>query len=76
MCAAIAEHHKPEEAGGELPANAAGAAVAVADKGDTLQVAFAAGLEPTGSRDPYGLRRAAAGLAAIALDRRLARRPA
>ena len=69
VCAAIAEHHKPEEAGGELPANAAGAAVAVADKGDTLRVAFAAGLEPTGSRDPYGLRRAAAGLAAIALDR-------
>ena len=69
VCAAIAEHHQPEEAGGELPANAAGAAVALADKGDTLQVAFAAGLEPTGSRDPYGLRRAAAGLVAIALDR-------
>ena len=69
VCAAIAEHHKPDESGGELPANAAGAAVAVADKGDTLRVAFAAGLEPTGSRDPYGLRRAAAGLAAIALDR-------
>jgi glycyl-tRNA synthetase beta chain len=69
VCAAIEEHHRPEEAGGELPASAAGAVVALADKGDTIQVAFAAGLEPTGSRDPYGLRRAAAGLAAIALDR-------
>jgi glycyl-tRNA synthetase beta chain len=69
VCAAIAEHHRPDEAGGELPASPAGALVALADKGDTIRVAFAAGLEPTGSRDPYGLRRAAAGLAAIALDR-------
>ena len=70
VCAAIEEHHRPDEAGGELPASPAGAVVALADKGDTIQVAFAAGLEPTGSRDPYGLRRAAAGLVAIALDRR------
>ena len=70
VCAAIEEHHRPDEAGGELPATPAGAVVALADKGDTIQVAFAAGLEPTGSRDPYGLRRAAAGLVAIALDRR------
>ena len=70
VCAAVEEHHRPDEAGGTLPASAAGAAVAVADKGDTISVAFAAGLEPTGSRDPYGLRRAAAGLVAIALDRR------
>jgi glycyl-tRNA synthetase beta chain len=69
VCAAMAEHYRPDEAGGELPAGAAGALVAVADKGDTVRVAFAAGLEPTGSRDPYGLRRAAAGLVAIALDR-------
>jgi glycyl-tRNA synthetase beta chain len=69
VCAAIAEHHKPDEAGGRVPATPAGAALAAADKGDTIQVAFAAGLEPTGSRDPYGLRRAAAGLAAVALDR-------
>jgi glycyl-tRNA synthetase beta chain len=69
VCAAIEEHHRPEEAGGELPASPAGALVALADKGDTIRVAFSAGLEPTGSRDPYGLRRAAAGLAAIALGR-------
>jgi glycyl-tRNA synthetase beta chain len=69
VCAAIAEHHRPDEAGGEVPDSPAGALVALADKGDTIRVAFTAGLEPTGSRDPYGLRRAAAGLVAIALDR-------
>jgi glycyl-tRNA synthetase beta chain len=69
VCAAIDEHHRPEEAGGAPPASPAGAVVALADKGDTVRVAFAAGLEPTGSRDPYGLRRAAAGVVAIALDR-------
>jgi glycyl-tRNA synthetase beta chain len=70
VCTAIAEHYRPDEAGGELPASEAGALVALADKGDTIRIAFTAGLEPTGSRDPYGLRRAAAGLAAIALARR------
>ena len=69
VCAAIEEHHRPREAGGELPASAAGAVLAVADKADTLAVAFRLGLEPTGSRDPFGLRRAAAGIVAIALDR-------
>jgi len=43
--------------------------LALADKADTLAVAFGLGLEPTGSRDPFGLRRAAAGVAAIALAR-------
>jgi glycyl-tRNA synthetase beta chain len=69
VCAAIEEHHRPSEAGGTLPASAAGAVLALADKGDTVAVAFSRGLEPTGSRDPYGLRRAAAGIVAIALDR-------
>ena len=69
VCTAIDEHYRPDEAGGELPATPAGALVSLADKGDTIRVAFAAGLEPTGSRDPYGLRRAAAGLVAIALGR-------
>jgi glycyl-tRNA synthetase beta chain len=70
VCAAIEEHHRPTEAGGELPATGAGAVLAVADKADTLAVAFGLGLEPTGSRDPYGLRRAAAGIVAVVLDRR------
>jgi len=69
VAVAIEEHHRPREAGGELPASAAGAVLALADKADTLAVAFGLGLEPTGSRDPFGLRRAAAGVAAIALAR-------
>jgi glycyl-tRNA synthetase beta chain len=69
VCAAIEEHHRPSEAGGTLPASPAGAVLALADKADTVAVAFSRGLEPTGSRDPYGLRRAAAGIVAIALDR-------
>jgi glycyl-tRNA synthetase beta chain len=69
VCAAIEQHHRPREAGGELPAGEAGAVLSVADKADTLAVAFGRGLEPTGSRDPFGLRRAAAGLVAIALHR-------
>jgi glycyl-tRNA synthetase beta chain len=69
VCRAIAEHHLPTRQGGELPASEAGALLAVADKADTLREAFRLGLQPTGSRDPLGLRRAAAGLVAIALDR-------
>jgi glycyl-tRNA synthetase beta chain len=68
---AIEEHHQPVEAGGSLPASEAGALLAVADKVDTIAVAFALGAQPTGSRDPYGLRRAAAGVVAITLERQL-----
>jgi glycyl-tRNA synthetase beta chain len=69
VCDAVEEHHRPVEAGGTLPAGDAGALLAVADKVDTIAVAFALGAQPTGSRDPYGLRRAAAGVVAVALDR-------
>ncbi len=46
-----------------------GALVALADKLDSLATAFGLGEQPTGSRDPYGLRRAAAGVVSIVLDR-------
>ncbi len=68
---AIGEQFLPDAAGGELPQTAAGALLAVADKLDTLTTTLAIGERPTGSRDPYGLRRAAAGIVAITLDRRL-----
>ena len=71
-CRAIGEQFLPDAAGGALPATTAGAILAVADKLDTLVTALAIGEKPTGSRDPYGLRRAAAGIVAIVLDRRLA----
>ena len=68
---AIGEQFLPAAAGGVLPQTASGALLAVADKLDTLATTLAIGERPTGSRDPYGLRRAAAGIVAIALDRRL-----
>jgi glycyl-tRNA synthetase beta chain len=72
VAAAIGEQYLPDRADGDLPATPAGALVATADKLDTLVTALAIGEVPTGSRDPYGLRRAAAGIVAIALARRLA----
>jgi glycyl-tRNA synthetase beta chain len=66
---AIAEHYMPKGAGAELPASAEGALVALADRIDTLVGCFAASLEPSGSADPYGLRRAAIGVLQILLAR-------
>ena len=66
---AIAEHYLPNRAGGELPASITGAIVGIADRVDTVVGGFAAGLAPTGSADPFGLRRAALGVLAIVLDR-------
>ena len=67
---AIEEHHLPDRGRRRAARpSEAGALLSVADKGDTVAVAFALGAQPTGSRDPYGLRRAAAGIVAIALER-------
>src|SRR5256714_2891495 len=66
VCAAIEEQYLPESAGGPLPETEAGKVLAASDKIDTLAVAFELGHKPTGSRDPYGLRRAAIGLARLA----------
>ncbi len=69
---AIFEHWLPRGADDSLPASAAGALVALADRLDSLTGLFAAGLAPRATADPYGLRRAALGivqiLAARALD--------
>ena len=66
---AIEEHYFPRGQGGALPSTAEGAVVAIADRIDTLVGCFAAGLAPSGSADPFGLRRAAIGTLAILLDR-------
>jgi glycyl-tRNA synthetase beta chain len=71
VCAAIDEHYLPESAGGPLPETEAGRVLSAADKIDNLTVAFALGQRPTGSRDPYGLRRAAIGLCRLALEANL-----
>ena len=66
---AIYEHYLPVEAGGVLPSDHLGAFVSVADKIDTICGCFGVGLIPTGSADPYALRRSAIGVLSILLDR-------
>ncbi len=65
VAAAIAEHYQPRAPGASMPVSQLGIVLAVADRLDTLVTGFAAGLEPTGSSDPYGLRRQ--GLAVIGI---------
>ena len=68
VAAAVQEQYLPDAAGGELPQTAAGRVLSAADKVDNMTVAFALGERPTGSRDPYGLRRAAIGLCRLAVE--------
>ena len=67
VCRAIRDHDKPRSAGDDVPAEVAGAVVAIADKIDNLVGCFAAGLEPTGSQDPFALRRQGLGICNIIL---------
>ena len=62
---AISEHYKPKFAGDDLPATVVGAAVALADRFDSIVGCYALGLEPTGSADPYALRRQALAITRI-----------
>ena len=68
---AIAEAYQPRGAGDSLPASRAGAALALADRLDTLAGIFAIGQKPTGTRDPFALRRAAIGVLRIIVEHRL-----
>jgi glycyl-tRNA synthetase beta chain len=68
VTAAIEEQYLPDAAGGPIPHTEPGKVLAAADKLDTLGVAFQLGHKPSGSRDPYGLRRAAIGLVRLALE--------
>ena len=65
---AVYDHYRPEGAEGRLPGTAEGAAVALADRADTLAGFFLAGEAPSGSGDPYGLRRAALSLLRLLRD--------
>ena len=69
VCQAIEEHYLPRFAGDRLPASGVGAAVAMADRLDSIVGCFGIGLVPTGSEDPYALRRAALGVVQIILQR-------
>ncbi len=67
----IYEHYLPRFAGDLLPASLEGALVSLADRLDTLAGCFAVGIEPTGSQDPYALRRQAQGVIAILLGQEI-----
>lgn len=68
---AIFEHYLPRSTGDMLPQSRAGIALALADRLDSLVGLFAVGMIPSGSADPYGLRRAALGVIQILLGHRL-----
>ncbi|MDR1605096.1 MAG: glycine--tRNA ligase subunit beta [Gracilibacteraceae bacterium] len=65
VCAGIREHYRPRFSGDALPASEPGTIVSLADKLDAVTAFFALGLIPTGSQDPYALRRQALGAAQI-----------
>ena len=65
---ALFEHYLPRHASDVLPATPAGIVLALADRLDTLTGIFGVGLEPTGSRDPFGLRRASIAILRILIE--------
>ncbi|WP_107374775.1 glycine--tRNA ligase subunit beta [uncultured Streptococcus sp.] len=65
VATAIREHYLPNSAEGDLPETKVGALLALADKLDTILSFFSVGLIPSGSNDPYALRRATAGVVRI-----------
>jgi glycyl-tRNA synthetase beta chain len=65
---AIYDHYKPLSMEDEIPSTHAGRILSLADKYDTLLECFKVGMTPTGSRDPFGLRRAAQGIVRIIVE--------
>lgn len=71
VASAIAEHYQPRGQGDTLPETRSGIALALADRLDTLTGIFAIGQKPTGTKDPFALRRAAIGIGRIIYEHRL-----
>ncbi|NPA95474.1 MAG: glycine--tRNA ligase subunit beta, partial [Thermodesulfobacteria bacterium] len=71
VAVAIEEHYMPVRSGGPLPQTTPGAIVSIADKADTITATFAIGLKPSGTQDPYALRRQALGIINIILEREI-----
>lgn len=71
VAAAIAEHYLPRFAGDALPKSLEGMCVGIADRIDTITGCFSAGLIPSGSEDPYGLRRQSVAIMTMLFDRGL-----
>ncbi|HLI64661.1 MAG TPA: glycine--tRNA ligase subunit beta [Terriglobales bacterium] len=68
---AIYDHYKPESMDDGVPRSVEGAVLAIADKADSIAGMFALGLQPTGSKDPFALRRAANGIVKIIAEHKL-----
>ncbi|GGY72534.1 glycine--tRNA ligase subunit beta [Pseudoduganella plicata] len=68
---AISEHYQPRFAGDALPTTASGTVVALADKLETLVGIWSIGLQPTGDKDPFALRRHALGVLRMMIEKRL-----
>jgi glycyl-tRNA synthetase beta chain len=71
VCRAVNEHYRPRHAGDGPAEGLVGAVVGIADKIDTIVGCFSIGIVPTGSQDPYALRRQAAGIVQTLLKHRL-----
>jgi glycyl-tRNA synthetase beta chain len=71
IAAAVYEHYLPNSSDGPLPATLPGALLSLLDKLDTLVGCFSIGLAPTGTKDPFALRRAALGVVRILMARSL-----
>jgi glycyl-tRNA synthetase beta chain len=71
IATAIREHYLPRGAGDEVAATPEGIAVAIADKLDTIAGIFSIGQKPSGTKDPFGLRRAALGVVRTLIERKL-----
>ncbi len=71
VCDAIEQHYRPRFAGDRLPEGTVACAVSLADKLDALAGLFGVGQQPTGDKDPFGLRRAALGVIRILVERNL-----
>ena len=68
---AVYDHYRPSGLDDPIPRNLTGCAVALADKFDSIVGCFSVGVVPTGSSDPYALRRAALGIVKIILERKV-----
>ena len=71
VCIAIAQHYRPSHSGGSLPTAEVASCVALADKFDSLIGIFGINQAPTGSKDPFALRRQALGVVRICIENQL-----
>lgn len=71
VCIGIEEHYLPRFSADKLPEHAIGQVVSIADRIDTIVANFSVGHEPTGDKDPYGLRRATFGVIRIIIEKKI-----